>query len=514
MRSSAIADHVRSRSAPQLKASLHIGVRQARAAVTRRPPIVTIVFILCLVVVYVRLQVGGQLPTLRFVADAYSPRAVVQGHLRLLATSTLMDRDVFMLISISVSLLATLGTYEVMAGHMRAAALAGVAAILGPASVTGALGLLVGLGSTWADSRLATLGIGASAIIAMSSGAIAGLVRNRRLTAGLLLFLLGGLLVHHRIADWEHLLVFPWGYLIGRYLGRGKRQAMKGRPIRRAVIYVVAGGGMLALGLAACSRLLPPAPVYRTATGSVLSAPRIVDRTYPAPSLGGRPRRVLVLLPAGYDNMHQRYPVVELLDGHPGRPEDLFSLGDVQGSATAANIAPFIALIPDGNGPRVEDSWYANVPAQQMGTATSSDLRRWALNTLRTNGSWSYAGLSSGGYGAAYLPLIDTEPVHAVCGLSGYYSAAHVPIPAHSGLAARRKLSPLNHPDKAPTLTFLAYGKADAYNRHDAYLYAHALERNHHHVIIKAYPGKHQWTVWRPAFRDCFATILPATHGH
>jgi enterochelin esterase-like enzyme len=30
-------------------------------------------------------------------------------------------------------------------------------------------------------------------------------------------------------------------------------------------------------------------------------------------------------------------------------------------------------------------------------------------------------------------------------------------------------------------------------------------------VVVKTYTGGHKWTVWRPAFVDCFRTILPST---
>lgn len=104
------------------------------------------------------------------------------------------------------------------AGSLRAAALAVGAAMLGPVAVTAGLGGLSALGASWASQSLSTVDIGASAIVAAGSGAVAGGVKDRRLTLGLILFLLGGLLVHHRLADWEHLLVFGPGYLFGRGL--------------------------------------------------------------------------------------------------------------------------------------------------------------------------------------------------------------------------------------------------------------------------------------------------------
>lgn len=521
MHSSATAELRDPRSLRELKDWLGVGSRRALLAVRDRPPVVTVALIACIVTTFVRFQVGAMLPPLAFDTNAFSPRGLAQGHLRAVANSTVMTRDVFMLVSISLSLLVTLGTYEVLVGHVRAAALGVVAAYLGPLSVTAGLGMLVGLGSSWADTRLGTLDIGASPIIAMASGAVAGTVRDRRLTLGLVLFLLGGLIVHHRLADWEHVLVFPFGYLSGRYLTVrnlvGARSAQRRSSLRRPVCYVVVGSCLLLAGCWSSSWLVPPQAAVRSASGAVLSPPRVVDTTYPAPSLGGSQRRVEVLLPAGYDNSRARFPVIELLHGHPGQPDDLFSLGDLQHISVDAGIAPFIAVIPDGNGPRIEDSWFANVASQRMGSATSIDVRQWAKHTFRTNSSWSYAGLSSGGFGAAYLPMVDTAPVHAICGLSGYYNASAsssaIKILAHADAATRRRASPIYHLASAPHLVVLAYGRGDARTERQAVAYATALRRAHHRVFVHAYPGKHQWSVWRPAFRDCFRTIVARTSG-
>lgn len=453
---------------------------------------------------------------LRFLSDAYSPRALVQGHYHLLATSTMLTRDPFMLISISYSLLFALGTYEVMAGHVRAALMGFVASVLGPVLVTAGLGVLVASGSFWAEGRLGTLDIGASAIIAAASGGVAGLARNRLFTIGLVVFLgIGGLLIHHRIADWEHVMIFPVGYLMGRYLKRSRpRDEARRWPVRRIGVYVAGGAALLAVGLTGCSWLLPSAPVQRGANGTALSVPRVIDTNYSSPALGGARRRVVLLLPAGYDSSpQQRYPVIELLHGHPGRPDDFFALGDLQHLITSSGIGPFIAVMPDGNGPKHDDSWWANIPGQQMGTAASTDVRAWVTKSYRTNSSWSYAGLSSGGYGAAYLPLIDKQPIHGECGLSGYYDSSRAPLPLGSSATARRAVSPIDHSNRAPSVVFLAYGRSDLRTERQTVKYAAALRRAHRE-IVRSYPGRHYWNVWRPALRDCFRQLVPSQGNH
>lgn len=486
-----------------LRANLPIAI----SAIRRRPPVVTVALIVCIAGTWIRLQVGLQLPAARFVADGFSARALIEHHYGVLATATLLSRDLFMVISLGVSLLVTMGSYEVAAGHLRALGLAVFAAAMGPTSVMAGLAILDGFGSTWAAGRMDTLDIGASAIVAASSGAVAGIVRDRRLTAGLVLFLLGGLAVHHQLADCEHLLIFPWGYLAGRVFGRARirpSHATKGL----IAAYGVAVACLLALALPASAHLLPSPRAFRSASGQVLSPPRLVQATFPSPALG-QDRSVLVLLPPGYDSTRKRFPVVELLHGDPGGPAGMIALGDIERSQVASGVAPFIAVAPDGNGPVIKYSWWANTPKQAMGTSVTRDLRAWMSRSYRITDSWSYAGLSSGGFGAAYLPLIDPHPVHGVCGLSGFYTGNIPPIPA-TNKAARAAASPIAHTNRVPSTTFIAYGTSDKRSAAQSRAYIAALRRTPTMLVVKTYPGAHTWTVWKHAFLDCFRTIEPA----
>jgi hypothetical protein len=171
-----------------------------------------------------------------------------------------------MVISICLSRVATMGIYEVIAGHVRSACPAVFAVIVAAVSVTLGLLMLDVLDSGWAQTRLETLDIGASAIVAASSGAIAGVARHRPLTLGLVMFLLGGLAVHYQLADCGHVLIFPWGYLAGRVIGVARI------PLRRAsahtmVAYALACASLVAVGLLASVHLLPGQNAYHTASG-------------------------------------------------------------------------------------------------------------------------------------------------------------------------------------------------------------------------------------------------------
>ncbi|MGH8961416.1 MAG: hypothetical protein ACRDWT_09440, partial [Jatrophihabitantaceae bacterium] len=136
------------------------------------------------------------------------------------------------------------------------------------------------------------------------------------------------------------------------------------------------------------------------------------------------------------------------------------------------------------------------------------DLHDWMQHTFRINDSWSYAGLSSGGFAAAYLPMIAPYPVHAVCGLSGYYSGNIPPLAAY-GRAAQLRVSPLAHPNHLGAITFIAYGTGD-WRSTNSLTYIAALRKAHTKLEVQPYPGAHDWQVWTPAFLGCFRAIEPA----
>jgi enterochelin esterase-like enzyme len=471
-----------------------------------RPPVVTIAVVAAIGSTFLRLQVGGQLPEGRLFAEGFSARSLGNGEVARLLTSTLLTRDIFMTISIAVSLLVTLGAYEVIAGHVRAALVAVIAAVAGPVGVATGLGVLNSVGIRWALTPMGTVDIGASAIVAGAAGALPAVIGRRRVTSAVVLFVLSGLLVHHQLADWELVVAFPVGLLLGRLAGA--RPARAGTR-RRSTVYATVALLATVAASAAATRALPAPSAGRDPAGHTVSAQRLMETTYPAPALG-ETRRVTVLLPPGYDSSTARYPVIEVLHGIPGQPRDLLSVGALQRSALSVGVQPFVALLPDGHGPHRSDGWYANIPTRQLGTAVGADLRRWANATLRISYSWSYAGLSAGGFGAAYLAIMDRQPVHSVCGLSGYYTA-NIPPLAGISAAVRDRSDPTRQVTRAPSLTLLAYGNSDTRSEQDAMTYAAALRATGRSVIQRSYPGGHQWAVWAPALVDCFHVVLPGT---
>ena len=162
-----------------------------------------------------------------------------------LGTSFLLTRDCFMATTMPLCLLLGLAPYERRAGHSRTflVAFAG--------HVTGSVILAL----AFAPFALTHVGIlvraannvdyGGSMAIAAGLGALVGFVGDRRTTRLALLVAVGGLLVHHQMADWGHLVALALGFSIARV--RSPRDvarfavALLGLTV--LVVGVVAGSG-------------------------------------------------------------------------------------------------------------------------------------------------------------------------------------------------------------------------------------------------------------------------------
>jgi len=133
-----------------------------------------------------------------------------------LGTSFLLTRDWFMATTMPLCLVLGLVPYERRAGHGRAflAAFAGhvtgsviLALAFAPFALTH-VGMLVRA----ADN----VDYGGSMAIAAGLGALVGFVGDRRITWLMVVVAVGGLLVHHQMADWGHAVALPLGYVIAR----------------------------------------------------------------------------------------------------------------------------------------------------------------------------------------------------------------------------------------------------------------------------------------------------------
>jgi hypothetical protein len=159
-----------------------------------------------------------------------------------LGTSFLLTRDWFMASTMPVCLLLGLVPYERRAGHTRTFVVAALGHITGTVIVALAFAPFalthVGVLVRAADN----VDYGGSMAIAAGLGALVGFVGDRRLTRLAIALAVGGLLVHHQMADWGHVVALPLGYAIARL--RSPRDAAR-------LTFVLVGLSVLAVGVVA-----------------------------------------------------------------------------------------------------------------------------------------------------------------------------------------------------------------------------------------------------------------------
>jgi hypothetical protein len=159
-----------------------------------------------------------------------------------LGTSFLLTRDWFMASTMPLCLLLGLAPYERRAGHTRTFLVAALGHITGTVMVALAFAPFalthVGMLVRAADN----VDYGGSMAIAAGLGALVGFIGDRRLTRLAVVIAIGGLLVHHQMADWGHVVALPIGYAVARL--RTPRDAL-----RFTVVFV--GLTVIAVGVVA-----------------------------------------------------------------------------------------------------------------------------------------------------------------------------------------------------------------------------------------------------------------------
>lgn len=162
--------------------------------------------------------------------------------------------------------------------------------------------------------------------------------------------------------------------------------------------------------------------------------------------------------PAWFARVHPPLPVVVLLHGTPGTPQDWTVAGQAAATADAfaaqhGGRAP-ILVMPDVNGSETADSECVDGPAGRVETYLTADVPAYVTKTFRTRptgADWAIAGLSEGGSCAIMLALRHPTLFHTF----GDYS----------GLAGPRAGD--TNADTAPTVAQLFGGSQSAFAAHE-----------------------------------------------
>jgi S-formylglutathione hydrolase FrmB len=148
-------------------------------------------------------------------------------------------------------------------------------------------------------------------------------------------------------------------------------------------------------------------------------SPPLQEQTFHSKALD-RDMHYLAVLPAGYNNSQQRYPVLYLLHGWTGDYTNWVKLTKL---VEYSRRYPMIIITPDA-----QNSWYVNsatVPADRFEDYIINDLIREVDTRWRTIASpdrRAIAGLSMGGYGSVLFGLKHSESFAAVGSVSGAFA--------------------------------------------------------------------------------------------
>ena len=159
-------------------------------------------------------------------------------------------------------------------------------------------------------------------------------------------------------------------------------------------------------------------------------------------------RVVYVYLPPQYFQpgyQAYRFPVIELIHGQPGKPEDWITVVGVTGTydhLLEERLAqPAVVVMPDANGgARISLQCLNQVGGPQDLTYLAVDLPNQIARILRVQrpgSAWGVAGYSEGGFCAANMALRYPHRYGFAAVLSGYFRRSTTSWPNRSAWSAR-----------------------------------------------------------------------------
>jgi enterochelin esterase-like enzyme len=233
-------------------------------------------------------------------------------------------------------------------------------------------------------------------------------------------------------------------------------------------------------------------------------------------------RSVYVYLPPQYFSAAYRtyrFPVIELLHGFPGLPQDWITVLDVTTTLKSlindGKAKPVVLVMPDANGgARISLQCLNQVGGPQDATFLAQDLPAYISRLLRVQppgASWGVAGYSEGGFCAANLGLRYLHTFGYAGVLSGYFAPdlnqLDHPSRLVNAFGGNKVLQRLNTPvDELKSLPartmipqfWLGAGSADSDDVRNAEIFDQLLQLRQPAVTLRLVPGGgHTAPTWR-----------------
>ncbi len=249
-------------------------------------------------------------------------------------------------------------------------------------------------------------------------------------------------------------------------------------------------------------------------------------------------RTVYVYLPPQYFQKgysDYRFPVIELLHGFPGQPEDWITVVGVttmlQELISAGVAKPAVLVMPDANGGRAISLQCLNqVHGPQDATYLAEDLPDYISRTLRVQPpglAWGIAGYSEGGFCAANLGLKYDRQFGYSGVLSGYFQPSDNQLahpsrlvnPFGGNAALKRDNTPDDLVNSLPAGSpipqfWLGVGTNDRSDLRNAEVFAQLLQIRQPGVTLKVVKGGgHTMFTWRALMPPLLEWMTPRLAG-
>jgi len=222
-----------------------------------------------------------------------------------------------------------------------------------------------------------------------------------------------------------------------------------------------------------------------------------------------------VSLPPGYDeNLTQHYPVIFLLHGGHGNPQDWFAkkggaLNTLQKLYVSGKLPPSIVITPDGNDNRGSspywDPQYIDGPHGKVSTALGHELVKVVKDRYRTIPNpdfWAIGGLSSGGWGAMNVGLHNLNNFSILFSHSGYFKDSSGP--QNSPITYIKTITPQI---TKRLRVYLDSGKLDTEDLAQAQQFSQVLRQQRVYNMFREFPGSHTWNYWREHLADSLTFV-------
>ena len=239
----------------------------------------------------------------------------------------------------------------------------------------------------------------------------------------------------------------------------------------------------------------------------------------------GEARSFNILLPSDYENSSRRYPTLYLLHGYG---DDHTAWSYMTNLSAYATMHEIIIVMPDGS-----KSWYVNSvgdPKARFEDFIVKDLVGYVDGHYRSiplPRARAVAGLSMGGYGAAFLGLKDYKNFTAIGAFSGALSITKDTSGGAFEEAIRKTMGKLGSPEAADRdpfalvlkvppadmpLIYIAVGGQDFLLKSNRDFVALLAEKQIPYEYREVSPRVHAWDFWDDQIR-IFLDILDARPG-